>query len=411
MRTQIQSPLADTAAGAIADSVLRACVHCGMCNAVCPTYQITGDELDGPRGRIYLIKQALEGGTVGSLTQGHLDRCLSCRACESACPSGVDYHRLYDIGRAEVARRVARPWSARMVRAAIRTVFTSAPRVALLLTMARGLRGLLPKALARKIPPQCPVGEIPVERHARSMILLAGCVQAAAAPHFNAAARRVFDRIGVSLTEPAGGGCCGALSAHLDAPDEARAFARRNIDSWSAALDAGAEALVITASGCAAFVRDYPDLLANDPAYAEKARRIAGLVTDPIEAVDGACLAASSSPISPRIAMHEPCTLQNGPGLQGRIAALLARLGYEPQPVADAHFCCGSAGAYSLLQPAFARRLRADKLTALTAHDPDAIYTANIGCWLHLGETSPVPVRHWIEAVDAVLDGSASAAA
>ncbi len=410
MRTQIQSPLADTAAGAIAESVLRACVHCGMCNAVCPTYQITGDELDGPRGRIYLIKEALEGGAVGPLTLGHLDRCLSCRACESACPSGVDYHRLYDIGRAEVVRRAPRSWTGRLARAAIRTVFARSARVALLLTLARPLRWLLPRTLARKIPLRRPLGRVPVGRKPRTMILLAGCVQAAAAPHFNAAARRVFDRIGVSLCEPAGGRCCGALSAHLDAPAEARALAKRNIDAWSAALADGAEALVITASGCAAFVRDYPDLLADDPAYAQKARHIAGLVTDPIEVVDAAPITPAASPQAPRVAVHEPCTLQNGPALGGRIAALLTRLGYDTQPVADAHLCCGSAGAYSLLQPAFAQALRAKKLAALTAHDPAAIYTANIGCWLHLGETSPVPVRHWIEAVDAVLGKGAPAA-
>jgi glycolate oxidase iron-sulfur subunit len=403
MRTNIQSPLAETAAGAIAEAVLRACVHCGMCNAVCPTYQITGDELDGPRGRIYLIKRALEGDAVGPVTQAHLDRCLSCRACETACPSGVEYHRLYDVGRQVVAQRVRRSGPERLVRAAIRAVFAHQARLAPLIAVARGLRWALPKALARRIPPRHAIGVAPAREHATQMILLAGCVQAAAAPHFNAAAARVFDKLGVTLREAPAAGCCGALSAHLDAPDEARAFARANIDAWTPALDAGAQAIVVAASGCAAFIRDYPDLLADDAAYVAKARRVAEQVRDPIEIVGAARLVAIHAPSQPRIAVHEPCTLQNGPGVSGRIATLLTALGYQPQPVADAHLCCGSAGAYSLLQPDFARRLRADKLAALNAGEPQAIYTANIGCWLHLGETSPTPVRHWIEAVDEVL--------
>jgi glycolate oxidase iron-sulfur subunit len=362
-----------------------------MCNATCPTYQITGDELDGPRGRIYLIKQALEGEPAGRLTQIHLDRCLSCRACETTCPSGVEYHRLLDVGREAVAGRVARPWPERLARIAIRTL-CARPGL---------LRAVL--KLAGKIPWRADIGAAPITSHARRMTLLAGCVQSAAAPHFNAAARRVFDHIGVTLTEAPGAGCCGALAFHLDAPDEARAHARRNIDAWTGELEAGAEAIVVTASGCAAFIRDYPDVLAEDGAYAAKARRIADRVRDPIEILDGAGLSAAHAPANPRIAVHEPCTLQNGPGLTGRIARLLASLGYDPQPVAEAHLCCGSAGAYSLLQPAFARRLRADKLAALTAHDPADVYTANIGCWMHLREASSIPVRHWIEAVDEVL--------
>jgi glycolate oxidase iron-sulfur subunit len=235
------------------------------------------------------------------------------------------------------------------------------------------------------------------------MTLLAGCVQAAAAPQFNAAARRVFAKVGVALAESPRAGCCGGVSFHLDAPEEARAMARRNIDAWSAALDAGAEAVVVTASGCAAFIKDYPDLLADDPAYAERARRIADLVRDPVEVLETAPLAAVRAPDAPRMAVHDPCTLRNGPGLGGRVDALLRRLGYDPQPVRDAHLCCGSAGPYALTQPAFANALRTLKLAALTEHAPAAICTANIGCWMHLSETSPVPVRHWIEAVDDVI--------
>jgi glycolate oxidase iron-sulfur subunit len=235
------------------------------------------------------------------------------------------------------------------------------------------------------------------------MTLLAGCVQAAAAPQFNAAAKRVFAKVGVALAESPRAGCCGAVSFHLDAPDAAKAMARRNIDAWIAELDAGAGAVIVTASGCAAFIKDYPDLLADDPAYAESARRIASLVRDPVEVLDAAPLAASRAPAEPRIAVHDPCTLRNGLRLAGRVDVLLRRLGYDPQPARDAHLCCGSAGPYSLTQPAFANALRTLKLAALTEHAPAAICTANVGCWMHLAETSPVPVRHWIEAVDDVV--------
>jgi glycolate oxidase iron-sulfur subunit len=234
------------------------------------------------------------------------------------------------------------------------------------------------------------------------MALLAGCVQSAAAPHFNDAARRVFARAGIELREASGAGCCGAVSFHLDAPEEARDAARRNIDAWLAAAEKGAAAVVVTASGCAAFIKDYPDLLAADPAYAERARRVAAMVKDPVEVLDAAPPAPARAPAEPKVAVHDPCTLRNGLKLGGRVEALLRRLGYEPQPVADAHLCCGSAGPYSLLQPAFATQLRDSKLAALTQHDPAQICTANIGCWMHLAETSPMPVRHWIELVDDV---------
>jgi glycolate oxidase iron-sulfur subunit len=231
------------------------------------------------------------------------------------------------------------------------------------------------------------------------MSLLAGCVQQAAAPHFNAAARRVFAGVGVALSETPGVGCCGAVSFHLDAPDEARALARRNIDAW---LADGGEAVIVTASGCAAFIKDYADLLAEDPAYADKARQVAAMVLDPVEALGASPPTPVRAPAQPRIAVHDPCTLRHGLKLGGRVEALLRGMGFEPQPVADAHLCCGSAGPYSLLQPTFANQLRRNKLAALTAGAPDQIVTANIGCWMHLGETSPVPVRHWLEVVDEI---------
>ena len=403
MRTRIASPLAETAAGAIAADVLRSCVHCGMCNATCPTYHLTGDELDGPRGRIYLIKQALEGEPVSRLTQDHLDRCLSCRACETTCPSGVEYHRLLDVGRHVVAEAVPRSLYERARRAAIRAISLHPWRMSALIALARPFRTLLPPSLRGKVTPRTALGALPSGTHGRRMTLLKGCVQAATAPHINAANRRVFDAVGVTLTETPGVGCCGAVSFHLDAPEEGRALARRNIDAWTTALDSGAEAVIVNASGCAAFVRDYPDILCDDPAYADKARRVVAHLKDPVEILADAPLRAVRHPDKPRIAVHQSCTLRNGPGLGDAPGALLARLGYEPQPVADAHLCCGSAGAYSLLQPKMAKALRDQKLAALTAGAPEAIYTANIGCWMHLAEGSSTPVRHWLEAVDDLL--------
>jgi glycolate oxidase iron-sulfur subunit len=407
MRAELKGPLAATIAGARAEAVIRACVHCGMCNAVCPTFQLTGDELDGPRGRIYLMKGALEGEPVGPETRLHLDRCLECRACETACPSGVEYHRLLDVGRPFVEAKVGRPWRERALRGLIRWVSVDARRFGLALGLGRAFAWALPQRLKGKLPkvslvsPQDKASARPAGGTSR-MVLLAGCVQAAAAPHFNAAAKRVFAKAGVALGESPQAGCCGAVSFHLDAPEEAKTFARRNVDAWTAELDAGAGAVVVTASGCAAFIKDYPDLLADDPAYAEKARRVAAAVREPVEVLESARLAPTRAPAEPRIAVHDPCTLRNGLRLGGRVEALLRRLGYDPQPVRDAHMCCGSAGPYALTQPAFANALRADKLSALTEHAPAAICTANIGCWMHLAETSPVPVRHWIEAVDDV---------
>lgn len=387
MRTAIASPLKETIAGARAEAVLRACVHCGMCNAACPTYRLTGDELDGPRGRIYLIKQALEGEAVGALSLEHLDRCLSCRACESACPSGVEYHRLLDVGRPGVARLAPRGWPGRTARAALRWL-TLRPRLLALVFALGRLAGRAPSVPNRSVTP--------APDHARRMIALGGCVEAAAAPHFNAALARVFAAAGISLdTVP---GCCGALSFHTDAVEEARDLARARID----AMD-GAPAITTCASGCAAFIRDWPDLLAGDPDYAEKAVRVAARLIDPVEVL-AANLPKVSRPTAPgRIAVHDPCTLINGPRLGGAVERLLRQLGYETVSPADGGACCGSAGAYALLQPTFARRLRTDKIAALNAGAPDAIVTANIGCWLHLASASPVPVRHWIEAVDDLI--------
>ncbi len=402
MKTVIRGPLAGTSGGEIAAQALRACVHCGMCNATCPTYQITGDELDGPRGRIYLLKQALEGQPVSQTTLKHLDRCLGCRACETTCPSGVAYHRLYDIGREVVVAQVGRPWRHRLVRRLIDRVTTSPALLRAALFVGRLLRPALPKLLAGKITPRIAPGAAPTTQHPRRMLMLAGCAQSAAAPHFNAVTARVFDRLGVSLVEAPRQGCCGAVSFHLDAPSTGIAAAKRNIDAWWPDIQGGTEALVVNSSGCAAFIKDYPDILRDDPAYVEKARRVADLVRDPVQLLGGMDLRPRRAPTDPRIAVHEPCTLQNGLRLTGQIGALLRGLGYEPQAVAEGHVCCGSAGAYSLLQPEMSGQLKSAKLGHLNASKPGAIYTANIGCWMHLAPDSTAPVRHWLEAVDEV---------
>jgi glycolate oxidase iron-sulfur subunit len=401
MRTGVVGQLQGTAAAARAEAVIGACVHCGLCNAACPTYRLTGDELDGPRGRIYLMKAALEGEPVGSVSLHHLDRCLECRACESACPSGVEYHRLYDVGHGFVAEAAKRAPAEKRTRRAIAFAAAHPKLLAALFSLGRKVGFALPKTLKEKIPPETQRGAWPATRHGRRMLILGGCVQSAAAPGFNAATARVFDAIGVSLTQDEG--CCGAVPFHLQAEDESRDWIRRRVDAWAAALEAGCEAILVNASGCAAFVRDWPDLMADDGAYQDKARRVVAAMKDPIEVLRDAPLAEAREPADPRIAVHDPCTLRNGPGLAGEVAALLARLGYEPQPVANPGQCCGSAGAYSLLQPEIASRLRETRLDDLVASHPAAIVTANIGCWMHLAAASPVPVRHWIEAVDDLI--------
>jgi glycolate oxidase iron-sulfur subunit len=402
MQTVIRGRLAGSEAAHVAEKALRACVHCGFCNATCPTYQLTGDELDGPRGRIYLMKQALEGEPVTEVTLEHLDRCLSCRACETTCPSGVQYHRLYDVAHPQVVDTVGRPWPARLLRTVIRRITTTPILFGALLAVGRLVRPILPEAIRGKVTEKVETGGRPVPRHERRMLMLAGCVQSAAAAHFNAATARVFDRVGISLAEAPEAGCCGAAHFHLDAPEAARAAARRNIDAWWPQIEAGSLGVVVNSSGCAAFVRDYPDVLRDDPRYLEKAQAVAALVRDPIEELSAAKLPVRRAPASARIAVHEPCTLQHGLKLTGRIGTLLRGLGYDPQPVADNHLCCGSAGAYALLQPGLSGQLKTNKQSALTATNPAVIYTANIGCWMHLADGLDTPVRHWIEAVDEV---------
>jgi glycolate oxidase iron-sulfur subunit len=413
MQTELADFIRDTHEGREAEAILRRCVHCGFCNATCPTYQLLGDELDGPRGRIYLIKQALEGEPVSAATQLHLDRCLTCRACETTCPSGVEYGRLADIGRAVVEQQVERgPWD-QARRLAIALVLPRPRAFAALLALGRAVRALLPRALAAKVPLDAPPdpGSWPAARHARRMLALAGCVQPALDPGINAAAARLLDRLGISLIEAppsSKAGCCGALRFHINFQEEGLNDMRRLIDAWWPQVERGkVEAIVMTASGCGVTVREYGRLLAHDPAYRDKAARISGMTRDLSEVLFAerealrALYAARPMPAGGvKAAFHAPCSLQHGQKLRGLVEALLADAGYELTPVPDAHLCCGSAGTYSLLQPELSEQLKRNKLAALRSGGAEVVFSANIGCQNHLAGESVLPVRHWIAALD-----------
>jgi glycolate oxidase iron-sulfur subunit len=400
MQTELADFIRDTPEGKEADAILRKCVHCGFCNATCPTYQLLGDELDGPRGRIYLVKQMLEGVTPTARTRLHLDRCLTCRACESTCPSGVQYGRLADIGREIVERKVARGAWDRLKRSVLAAVLPRTGLFSLLLGLGRAMKFLLPQGLKNSIPGRSePAGAWPAPRHARRMLVLAGCVQPALAPAINAAAARVLDRHGISLIEALGAGCCGALRFHLNAQAAGRDDMRALIDAWWPMIEGGGvDAIIMTASGCGSTVKEYGHLLQHDPEYREKAARISAMTKDLCEVVPENGVEKKDNP--GRVAFQSPCSLQHGQQLQGKVEALLRRAGYELAPVIDSHLCCGSAGTYSILQPELSGRLRERKLAALAAGGAETIATANIGCLSHLQAGTRTPVRHWIELLD-----------
>ena len=430
MHSRPSGTLEGTARGREAQQLLRACVHCGFCLPTCPTYRLLGNELDSPRGRIYLVKQLVEGGPAGKETLTHLDRCLTCRACETACPSGVQYGRIIDLGRELAAERIGRPLGERALRFTMTEVLGRRRLFEVLLRIGGWLRPLLPAALGSKLPRREPhvtpnagshmearpvaarlegAARLPTAPQAvrlrRRAVLLEGCVQPGLAPGINAATSRVLDRFGIATVSARGEACCGALSHHLGRTDAALGQARRNIEACTELLDAGAECILSTASACGVMVKDYGRLLADDPSCAEQARRVADATRDLSELIEPADLrSAGLSPgAGPSVAWQSPCTLQHGQRNVGRVEALLVAAGYRLVPVRDAGLCCGSAGTYSLLQPALSRELRARKLESLTAVAPDLIATANIGCLAHLQESSSVPVRHWIELVDAAL--------
>jgi len=405
MQTALPEALLRTITGQVADEVLRNCVHCGFCNATCPTYQLTGDELDGPRGRIYQIKQVLEGKAPTERNRLHLDRCLTCRACETTCPSGVDYHLLLDTGREVIEARLPRSLPDRLLRRGLRLVLPWPARFTPLLRLGQFVRPVLPAKLRQRIPARHRAAPVSTSNaHSRTMLLLDGCVQPALAPQINAATRRVLDALGINTLVSGNAGCCGALSQHLSATAEAQTFIRNNIDAWWPAIENGAEGIIVTASGCAPMVKDYGRLLA-DTDYADKAARVSSLARDLSEVIDvEAALQVLARDVHGRkIAFHSPCTLQHGQGITGVIERLLAGLGYVLTPVTNSHLCCGSAGTYSILQPDMATVLRDNKLEALQDGKPDIIATANIGCLTHMENHADVPVKHWIELVEAQI--------
>ncbi len=412
METHLASFIQDTPEGREAEAILRRCVHCGFCTATCPTYQLLGDELDGPRGRIYLIKQVLEGQPATATTQLHLDRCLTCRSCETTCPSGVQYGRLVDIGRKVVDEQVGRPAGEALKRRAMSTVLSSPSLFSPALGLGRAVGGLLPATLRKKIPAASRAGAWPAARHPRRMVVLEGCVQPSLAPDINAAAARVLDRIGISLIRAEGTGCCGAVAFHLNHQEEGRAHMRRNVEAWLPLLDQGVEAVVMTASGCGSTVKEYGHHLAHDGADASRAERVSAATRDLSE-----ILAAERESLVPqleraaagrtrrRLAYHPPCSLQHGQQIRGHAEALLGAAGFDLTPVPDAHLCCGSAGTYSLLQPELSQRLLTNKVKALESGTPVGVATANIGCQTHVQTGTELPVRHWIQWVDEVLAG------
>ena len=412
MQTQLAPVFAATADGTAAEAILRKCVHCGFCTATCPTYQLLGDELDGPRGRIYLIKQVLEGKPASTATQQHLDRCLTCRNCETTCPSGVRYGELVDIGRRVVDAQVPRPGWQRALRWALVHGLTSAA-FAPAMRLGQRLRAWLPPALQAKVPARQTTRALPMRSHAQKMLLLAGCVQPAMLPNVQVATARVLDALGIEAVLAPQAGCCGALAYHLS--NEARALqqARANIDAWWPLLQQeGMQGLLMNASGCGVMVKDYGHLLRDDPAYAERAARISALTRDAAEYLPQWLpalqpLLAQTAAQQPALVVHPPCTLQHGQQV-GDLPAQLAALGFAARVAStESHLCCGSAGTYSVLQPKLSHQLRQRKLQALAPKATEVVVSANVGCITHLQAGANVPVRHWLEVLDDALSATA----
>ncbi len=408
MQTWLTESIRQTPHGQEAEAILRKCTHCGFCLATCPTYQLVGNELDSPRGRIYLMKQVLEGRAATETTRTHLDRCLTCRNCETTCPSGVEYGRLVDIGRALVEEQVPHTGLPAWQRTTLRWLLPKRRLFGALLRTGQVFRPLVPAPLRGKIPPRRRPPAWPEQRrHTRHVVMLEGCVQPAMEPPINPVTARLLDRLGIGVVRTSDG-CCGAIDQHLGHPEAARDRVRHNVDAWWPHVEAGAEAVVVNASGCGVQVKDYGRLLSDDPDYAERAAAIAARAVDPVELLlqeEDNLAPAADAPR--RIAFQSPCTLQHGQKLGGRVEGLLRRLGFELTPVPDAHLCCGSAGTYSVLQPEMAKTLRERKLAALQEGRPELIATGNIGCLTHLGETAGVPVRHWLELIDRKPEGDA----
>ena len=407
MHTELHSDLINNPKAQDAKSIIEACVHCGFCTATCPTYQHFNDERDGPRGRIYLIKQLLETNEVSEKTQTHLDRCLTCRSCETTCPSGVQYGRLVDIGKGMVEERVPRNTIDSMSRWLLRKLLPYPKRFGLFLTMGQLFKPFMVgplKEIGAKVPEKQTHTPWPSNSHPRRMLALAGCAQSVATPNTNQSTARVLDKLGITLVEEPQAGCCGAVDYHLGAHDDGLNVMRKNIDAWWPAVEAGIEAIVMTASGCGVMVEEYAELFANDPDYADKAKRVSELTKDISQILENEDLSQlnlnSTELQAEKTAVHCPCTLQHGMKLSGNVENILEKAGVPLTATKDKHMCCGSAGTYSVLQPKTAKELLNKKLDALMIDQPEQIVTSNVGCQLHLNTKSTVPVKHWIELLD-----------
>jgi glycolate oxidase iron-sulfur subunit len=382
------------------ESILRKCVHCGFCNATCPTYQLGGDELDGPRGRIYQMKQYFEGEAANAEMLKHLDRCLTCRSCETTCPSGVDYSHLLEIGKEMIEVDLPRPRFDRLRRVAIVRFINSGWVFATTIRIGQAMAWMMPPGIRRSVPARQVALPRSQAQHSRKVLMLAGCVQPALAPNTNTRAINLLDKLGLEVIELQQNLCCGAAAMHTSEPEYALRQVKHLIDQWWPHIEAGVEAIVVTATGCGVSVRDYGRLLANDPDYAEKAEKVSSLYRDLIEVVEAHSDEINVSGASERrVAVHTPCTMQHGLGLNNRVEALLAKIGYQICRIEDGHLCCGSAGTYSMLQPAISSQLQRNKVQALTVDQPDVIATANIGCQLQLAQGNNTPVVHWIELI------------
>ncbi len=414
MQTNLASFIKDSPEGNEADTILRSCVHCGFCLATCPTYQLLDDELDSPRGRIYLMKQMLEGDTPTQKTQLHLDRCLTCRSCETICPSGVRYGRLVDICRNIVEKQVGRNLGATIIRYALLKILPNPRIFAPLFKLGQICRSLLPNRFRDSVPSKTRnAGTWPSARHSRRMLVLEGCVQPTIAPNINAAAARILDKLGISLIAEKNANCCGAVPYHLNAQQEGLDYMRRNIDAWWPHIEneigQGIEAIVMTASGCGVTVKEYGDLLSHDHIYAKKAAHISKLTKDISEIIE---IETRNHPLldnsmcttnKSKLSFHSPCTLQHGLQINGVVEKILINAGLDLTFVQDAHLCCGAAGTYSILQPQLSKQLLRNKIVELESSSPTQIVTANIGCLIHLQSGTSSTIKHWIEVLDEKL--------
>jgi len=424
MHTQLAPQFANTPEGIEAADILGKCVHCGFCTATCPTYQILGDELDGPRGRIYLIKQMAEGIAPTEKTRMHLDRCLTCRNCETTCPSGVQYGNLIDIGRKWAEDNTPeRPVGQRLTRWALKEGLTKPALFNSAMALGRLVRPLMPDSIKRKIPQVKSKGldsstdpyARPTTSHDRKMLILEGCVQPGMLPNINSATARVLDALKIQLISAPNATCCGALRHHLNDQAGGLENAKQNIDAWWPLVESSVEAIVMTASGCGVMVKDYGHLLADDSTYAAKAKKISHLTQDISEILpqlQNELIQLIGIDQKPGVVYHPPCTLQHGQQIRGKVEGLLSSIGIGVRLCADSHLCCGSAGTYSVTQPELSEQLRKNKLNHLNAacgeSGAQVIVSGNVGCIAHL-QQEYMPVLHWIEIVDQLIHRSSKA--